>query len=118
MPTDDLGSMLSGLLGRDLADGRVDSTTGFGHRRSTETDMRRRPRKGERYRALSDVAVTVLILLKAPATGGHRAVLPTGSEVIVEENPPPFASAVSCRPVEYALLEDKLVPESDRADAK
>ncbi len=71
-------------------------------------------RKGQRYRAKTDLPVTVMTLWRAPYTGGHKHTLPAGEEFVIATDPPPSATAVYALPVNYRKLHAQFVPWSDR----
>ena len=77
------------------------------------------PKKGDVYEASEDVEVNYLSSWSAPFTGGGMGKLKNGDRVIVDYDillPRPVA--VYARPIEYAAVEERMVPASDRANVK
>lgn len=73
-----------------------------------------RPRMGDRYRALGEVAVRALVRSSASLTREVAGRLPAGSVLTVEHHPPPGAKDVHLRPDNYDSLEMVLVPMAER----
>ncbi len=73
-----------------------------------------RPKFGEVYLTLQDIKVLGVSLFKAAGSGGFKCVLPKGTRVVIMHKPMRGASAVSVRPLNYAQLEQCLVPEAER----
>jgi len=71
-------------------------------------------RKGETWRVVHDLPVTVMTAWAAPFTGGHKAVLQTGESFTIVNDPPQGATAVYADPVDYRRLHRELVPWRDR----
>jgi len=67
-------------------------------------------RKGETWRVVHDLPVTVMTAWAAPFTGGHKAVLGIGEEFVIANDPPQGATAVYADPVGYRRLHRVLVP--------
>ena len=77
------------------------------------------PKKGDVYEASEDVEVNYLSSWSAPFTGSGMGKLKNGERVIVDHDilhPRPVA--VYARPIEYAAVEERMVPASDRANVK
>lgn len=75
------------------------------------------PKQGDRYVVVTEFTAAVLTHWFAPRTGGDRRPLPAGLEFIVAADPPPNATAISCRPDPAARWETLLVNEQERTDA-
>lgn len=73
-----------------------------------------RPEFGEIYFTLQDIEVLGVSLFKAAGSGGFKCVLPKGTRVVIMHKPMRGASAVNVRPLNYAQLEQRLVPEAER----
>ncbi len=73
-----------------------------------------RPEFGEIYFTLQDIEVLGVSLFKAAGSGGFKCVLPKGTRVVIMHKPVWGASAVNVRPLNYAQLEQRLVPEAER----
>lgn len=71
-------------------------------------------KKGQRYIADEDLAVTCLTAWSAPYTGGYRRILPAGEEFVIANDPPPQATAVYADPVNYGKLHKQFVSWTDR----
>ena len=77
------------------------------------------PKKGDTYEATEELQVSYLTSWSAPFTGGGVGTLKKGERVIVEHDmilPRPVA--VYAKPIDYATAEERMVPESDRANIK
>lgn len=72
------------------------------------------PRQGDVYEALEDVEVHYLTSWDAPFTGGGKGTMRRGDNVVVVYLVSPQPLTVGARPVKYAELEERLVPEADR----
>ena len=70
--------------------------------------------KGQRYKAKTDISVTVMTSWAAPFTGGYDRVLGAGEVFTITNDPPETASAVYCIPVNYRQLHREFVPLRDR----
>lgn len=77
------------------------------------------PRKGDVYEALEDVAVSYLTSWAAPYTGGGEGTLNKGDQVTVDMDPSSdHAISTYAVAVDYAALEKRIVPASDRGQPK
>jgi hypothetical protein len=77
------------------------------------------PKKGDVYEAAEDLQVDYLTSWAAPFTGGGTGTIKSGERVIVDQDillPRPIA--VYVKPIDYAAMEERMVPESDRANKK
>jgi hypothetical protein len=77
------------------------------------------PKKGDVYEATEDLQVGYLTSWAAPFTGGGTGTLKSGERVIVDDDvllARPVG--VYARPIDYAAVEERMVPESDRANRK
>lgn len=73
------------------------------------------PRKGDIYEALQDMTVHYMTAWAAPVTGGRDGVLKQGERVLVDQpatDPKPIGTYAKA--VDYAALEERMVPASDR----
>ncbi|MCG8588689.1 MAG: hypothetical protein MJE66_05305 [Proteobacteria bacterium] len=73
-----------------------------------------KPRKGNRYRARRDLAVSGVITFGAPFTLGFDGVLPQGEVVAVDMDPPAWAGGVYLVPERTSHFEEQFVPQRDR----
>lgn len=69
---------------------------------------------GQRWRAVKDVPTGGVTTWNAPFTGGFEGVLPRGTVITVDNDPPMGARAVYCIPDNYEELERLLVSQEDR----
>jgi hypothetical protein len=77
------------------------------------------PKKGDVYEATEDVQVSYLTSWSAPFTGGGTGTLKRGERVIVEHNMLLHRPvSVYAKPTDYTAVEERMVPESDRANKK
>jgi hypothetical protein len=76
------------------------------------------PKKGDVYEAAEDQQVSYLTGWSAPFTGGGMGTLMKGERVIVEHDLLPRPIAAYARPIDYAAMEERMVPESDRENKK
>jgi hypothetical protein len=74
--------------------------------------------KGQRWRVVRDLPGSGITTWAAPFTGGFDCVIPGGTILTVDNDPPMGASAVYCRPENYDELEQVFVPDCDRRSAK
>ncbi len=73
------------------------------------------PRKGDMYEALEDMTVHYMTAWAAPVTGGGDGLLKKGERVVVDQAPSdPKPIGVYAKAVDYAVLEQRMVPASDR----
>jgi len=75
------------------------------------------PKKGDVYEAAEDLQEVCLTSWAAPFTGGGTGTLKRGERVIVDQDilfPRPIG--VYVKPIDYAALEERMVPASDRAN--
>jgi hypothetical protein len=72
------------------------------------------PKKGDVYEAVADIEVHYLISWAAPSTGGGMGTLMKGERIIVENGLLPRPISVYAKPKEYAAMEERMIPESDR----
>jgi hypothetical protein len=70
---------------------------------------------GDIYSTLKDIEVLGVSLFRAAGSGGFQCILPKGTRVVVMHRPVRGASAVGVKPLNYAQLEPRLVPEAERA---
>ncbi len=73
---------------------------------------------GQRWRLIRDLRTGGLTSWRVPFSGGFECVVPSGTVVAVESDPPIRARAVYCIPENYDELECLLVPEEDRDSPK
>ena len=78
----------------------------------------RYPRKGDVYEALRDIEVRYLTSWNAPYTGGGKAVLKQGDRIKVDDEPIDRPISVPAVAINYAELEERIVPSSDRNSEK
>jgi hypothetical protein len=77
------------------------------------------PRKGDVYEAMKDIDVQYLTAWAAPYTGGGQGILNAGDRVLVDEDPVyPEPISIYAKAVDYAVVENRMVPASVRADTK
>ena len=81
---------------------------------SPTVDSETTVRRGERYRSVTDLTMTVMTSWSAPYTGGSEAILPAGEIFAVLNDPPAQATAVYCRPDNYRRLHKRYVRWQDR----
>jgi hypothetical protein len=73
------------------------------------------PRKGDVYEALEDMTVLYRTAWAAPFTGGGDGLLKRGETVVVDHAPTELKPiGVYARAVDYAAVEERTVPASDR----
>jgi hypothetical protein len=75
-------------------------------------------REGQLWRSLCEIDAIALTHWFAPFTGGFECRIPADTVLVVLDDPPPHATGVGCRPVNYEELEAVLVPEEDRTAPK
>src|SRR5258708_16398151 len=80
---------------------------------SPTVDSETTVRRGEHYRSVTDVTMTVMTSWSAPYTGGSEAILPAGETFAVLNDPPAQATAVYCRPDNYPRLHKRYVRSQD-----
>jgi hypothetical protein len=77
------------------------------------------PKKGDIYESLQDIKVNYLTSWRAAFTGGGEAVLKRGEKIKIDRDPiysrPISVYAVA---INYAEVEERIVPSSDRNAAK
>jgi hypothetical protein len=77
------------------------------------------PRKGDIYEALEDMDVHYMTSWAAPVTGGGEGKLKKGDRVRVDHEPvDDRAISIYATGVDYAALEERIVPSSDRSAPK
>ena len=77
------------------------------------------PRKGDVYEATKEINVQYLTAWATPYTGGGQGILKTGDRVLVDQDPVyPEPITVYAKALDYALVEERMVPVNIRADAK
>ena len=77
------------------------------------------PRKGDIYQALADVPVRYLTAWAAPHTGGGQGTLKAGERILVDQElVEPRPITVYARPLNYAVVEARLISEVQRKDAE
>ena len=79
---------------------------------------RRLIRKGQRFKAVRDFPVSLMITYSAPFSSDADAIFPAGEILVVGMDPPEGASAAACDPENYSELESRLVPREDLANGK
>jgi hypothetical protein len=73
------------------------------------------PRKGDVYEALDDMSVQFLTSWAAPFTGSGEGQLRKGERVVVDTDPSDSrAIGTYASAVDYDVLEERMVPASDR----
>jgi len=73
------------------------------------------PKQGDVYEALHDTPVHFMTAWSAPFTGGGDSFLKAGDKVLVDQMPhDPKAISVYAVALDYASVELRVVPESDR----
>ena len=71
------------------------------------------------YEAIQDTDVNYMTSWAAPYTGGGAGVLRAGDRVLVSHDPADrLPVAIYVTAVDYALLEKRMIPESDRSNKK
>jgi len=70
-------------------------------------------KRGQIYKSTADVGVTAVIAYKAPASSGVQCILPKGTRIVIESNPPDGAQGVWILPLNYAELERALIPKKE-----
>jgi hypothetical protein len=75
-------------------------------------------KKGQVYRAIKDVKMLGMVILKAAGSGGFYCTIPKGTRLVIENNPVIFSSAVGAIPLNYKELEEVLVPKEEMASDK
>lgn len=106
-----LGEVVAGMTSRL----RRPSGRARDHERSQLPPTTRFPRWGDVYEPRHEVEVTYLTRWRAPYTGGGTTRLRPGDQVVVSDVPmeeQPLAVYVDA--ADYAQLEARVVPESDR----
>jgi hypothetical protein len=77
------------------------------------------PRKGDIYEVLNDMTVHYLTAWTAPVTGGGEGLLKKGDQITVDFDPThPKPIGVSAKAVDYAGLEERMVPVAERKAPK
>lgn len=77
------------------------------------------PEKGDLYEALEDMSISYLTAWAAPYTGDGKTVLFKGERIWIESEPRDETALGSyALPVEYEMLEKRMVPEEQRNDPK
>jgi hypothetical protein len=76
------------------------------------------PKKGDVYEATEDLQVDYLTSWAAPFTDGGTGTLKSGERVIVDVDILPRPLGVYAKPIDYAAVEARMIPESDRANGK
>jgi hypothetical protein len=77
------------------------------------------PKKGDVYEAIEDINVHYMTAWAAPYSGGGEGILHAGDRVLVSYDPTyPQPVAVYAQAVDYARVEERMVPESDRSNKK
>jgi hypothetical protein len=73
------------------------------------------PKKGDVYEALGDMTVKFMTAWAAPCTGGGEGILKKGERVFIDSDPiEPCPIGSYALAVDYAALEERIVPASDR----
>jgi hypothetical protein len=77
------------------------------------------PRKGDVYEAKTDTNVHYLTAWAVPYTGGGQGILKAGDRVVVHQDPVyPEPISVYAKALDYARVEDRMVPRDIRSDKK
>ena len=71
------------------------------------------PKMGDVYEATRDVEVRYLTSWSAPFTGGGWGTLKKGERAIINCEPLPRPIAANAKAINYAQVEEEMVPESD-----
>lgn len=75
------------------------------------------PKKGDVYEAIQDTNVNYMTAWSAPYTGGGEGILHAGDRVLVPHDPIyRHPVAVYANAVDYARLEERMIPESERSN--
>jgi hypothetical protein len=77
------------------------------------------PKKGDLFEANENTEIEFLTAWRAPYTGGGKAILYKGERIWVDYKPiheKPIG--VFVLPVEYKILEERMVPEKERSSSK
>jgi hypothetical protein len=82
---------------------------------STEDE---RAHGGDRFRAVHDIATSVLIQWKAPLTSGEQCTIPAGTVLVASHDQLPGRPGFGCDPENYEELLPLVVPEQDRSNPK
>ena len=73
------------------------------------------PRKGDVYESLLDQTVKFMTAWRAPFTGGGESLLKKGERVWIDHEPvSQNPIGVYAIPLEYAVVEERMVPEEER----
>lgn len=99
--------------------GRPETDWAMEYERSLLPPDVRYPRKGDVFEATADTPVEYLTAWRAPRTESGQGVLLKGERVWIEHEPSgPEPVGVYAAPVDYELLETRIVPASVRAQSK
>jgi len=72
-------------------------------------------RLGQVYRALADVKILGMVIMKATGSGGFYCTLPKGTLIVIDNEPRtwPLSKGAYAIPLNYKELERKLVPPQE-----
>ena len=73
-------------------------------------------KRGQVYRAVEDVKILGMVILKSAGSGGFYCTIPKGTKVVIENDPWPWpiSRGVYVAPLNYKELENKIVPPEER----
>ena len=80
--------------------------------------MFRRVKRGQIYRAIKDVPMLGMVILKAAGSGGFDCMLPKGTKIVIDSDPFFMSKATYALPLNYKELEEKLVPLKEKQFSK
>ena len=77
------------------------------------------PKKGDIYEAIEDIPVCYMTAWRAPFTGGGDSQLNKGERVVIKDEPIDSRPiGVYAEAVNYASLEERIVPSAERSNPK
>ena len=74
----------------------------------------KRLKRGQIYRAVKDVPMGGLVILRAAGSGGFDCIIPKDTRLVIESDSLLFTKGAYAMPLNYKELEVKIVPKEER----
>jgi hypothetical protein len=78
--------------------------------------MFRKVKRGQVYRAVRDIKMLGMVILKAAGSGGFYCIVPKDTKIVITQDPWPWpiSKGAYAAPLNYKELEAKIVPLKER----